>query len=94
MNYQYLKNKFTDGNGNYIFNVPVIQMSIEDLKDYIEFKRLRYIKASQLNDKYGTIKTINDEHKKQCEYCNALRLVKNNRPDFVLSEKELQFSCF
>lgn len=89
-NYQDLKMKFTDGNGNYIFKVPVVEMDVEDLKDYKDYLALKYNKANEKDDKFGTCTAL----KHQQKYCNLLRLIKNNRPDFVLTEKELQVSCF
>ena len=88
-----LKLKFTDGNGKYIFPVPVIEMNNEDLRDYIDYIAEKAARASYYANN-GSFKNISDESNKQQKYINLLNSVKNNRPDFTLSEKELELANF
>ena len=89
-----LKLKFTDGNGKYIFPVAICKMQKEDLKDYIDYLQEKFNKATYFANSIGSFKAIERETKCLHDLINVLNLIKINRPDFKLNEKQNKLALF
>lgn len=89
-----LKMKFTDGNGKYIFPVPVEKMNKDDLKEYIDYLEEKASKATYYANLTGSIKAQANEFNCVQKLIHTLNFIRVNRPDFQLTFRQKELSLF